>query len=202
MIDLASIKVLFTDVGGVLLSNGLDTALRRNLAIHFALDSSEIEERHQMVFNDFEKGWLTFDDYLAHVIFFKPQNFSPETAKSYILGQSTEYPAMIGLLKRLKQQYKLKIAVLSNEGREIAQYRFKKFHFDSFIDYYIVSCDIGMRKPDSRVFQMALGLCQVKASKVLYIDDRAQHIEAAQRLGFQTICHRSYEQTCAELTNG
>lgn len=195
-----TIKTLFVDVGGVLLTNGWDRELRHSAALDFSLDPEEFEERHRMVFFDYETGKISLDAYLRHVIFFRQRPFSIEEFKKYIYGHSKAYPEMIDLIKLIKSRLKIKVAVLSNEGREIAVYRFRKFGFEDFIDYFVVSGFVSFCKPDLRIYHLALGLCQNEAREVLYIDDRKKLIEAGGSLGIQTIWHTSYESTRHHLS--
>jgi putative hydrolase of the HAD superfamily len=181
-----TIKVLLVDVGGVLLTNGWDTELRNQTAIHFSLDPNVLQERHEMIFEDYECGKCSFDEYLHHVIFFQPRSFSLEAFKSYVLEASKPYPKAIERVMALKAEHRAKLVVLSNEGREIAEYRFKKFHFHDFVDFFIVSSFVGMRKPDPRIYKLALDLCQEKPENVLYMDDRAEYFDIASHFGIQT----------------
>lgn len=189
------VHTLFLDVGGVLLSNGWDRTLRKKAAATFDLDLEEMEERHVMIFDDFEKGKIPFKDYLKHIIFFKWRSFTVDDVKEFIFNAAVALPDMLELVRMIKQSYPIKIAILSNEGAEIARDRFEKFHFNDFVDYYIVSSAVGLRKPDQRIFKLALGLCQVPANKVLFIDDRAENVEAAKRLGIFSICHKDFAST-------
>jgi putative hydrolase of the HAD superfamily len=59
------ITTIFTDIGGVLLTNGWDHIARQRAAAHFELDYAEMNERHQLTFDTYEKGRLTHDEYLA-----------------------------------------------------------------------------------------------------------------------------------------
>ncbi|MDZ4782907.1 MAG: hypothetical protein SGJ19_21875 [Planctomycetia bacterium] len=61
---MTEITTLFWDVGGVLLSNGWDRALRRQAADRFGLDWDDFQERHDLVAYDFEVGRITLDNYL------------------------------------------------------------------------------------------------------------------------------------------
>lgn len=192
-------KVLFTDVGGVLLSNGWDSALRHRAADHFAISLDDMQSRHQMVFEDYERGKLLLAEYLQHVVFYRPRGFTITEFTDYLLNGSIAHFEMIALYRDLKTRFHLQIAALSNEGREIAASRFERFEFDSFIDFYIVSGFVGVRKPDLRIFQLALGLCQRPAEQVIYIDDRKALVEIAAGLGMQVIHHQDYPTTKAIL---
>lgn len=181
-----SIKVLLVDVGGVLLTNGWDTALRNLTAQHFSIDPKEMQLRHEVIFDDYECGRCSLDEYLSHVVFFKPRSFSVQEFKEFIFSHSKEYPETIARIKALKARHRAKLVLLSNEGREIAEYRFNKFHFDEFVDFFIVSSFVGVRKPDPRIYKLALDLCHVNPKNVLYIDDRAKYFSAAESYGIRT----------------
>ena len=66
-------KILFTDVGGVIATNGWDTELRKKMVDAFELDQTEVDSRHHMMFDSYERGKLTLDDYLKWTIFYMPR---------------------------------------------------------------------------------------------------------------------------------
>ena len=73
----AAITCMFVDIGGVLLSNGWDRHARKQVAARFALDLSELEERHHLVFETYETGKLTLDEYLDLVVFYQTTPVHP-----------------------------------------------------------------------------------------------------------------------------
>lgn len=186
-----AIKTLLVDVGGVLLTNGWDTAMRKKAAQHFSIDPLEMQQRHDMIFEDFECGHCSFDEYLNHIVFFKQRPFTLEAFKEYVYAQSKPYPRTIERVKAIKKRHHAKLAVLSNEGREIAINRFLKFNFHEFVDYFIVSSFVGCRKPDLRIYKLALDLSQEDPRHVLYIDDRPHYFDAARSLGLRPVCVNS-----------
>ncbi|MBA3603104.1 MAG: HAD-IA family hydrolase [Parachlamydiaceae bacterium] len=181
-----SIKILLVDVGGVLLTNGWDTPLRNLVAAHYLLDPTEMQKRHEEVFDDFECGRCSFDEYLQHVVFFKLRSFTLAEFKEFVFALSKEYPKTIVRIKALKDHHQAKLVLLSNEGREIAEYRFNKFKFHDYVDFSIVSGFVGFRKPDPRMYQLALDLCQEDPKNILYIDDRAHYFTVAKTFGLRT----------------
>jgi putative hydrolase of the HAD superfamily len=190
-----SIQIVFSDVGGVLLNNGWDKEIRQAAADKFDLDMHEMQMRHEMVFEDYERGKLLLEEYLQHVVFFKQRNFSMPEFIRYMFNTSIPHQDMIALLKQLKQNFQIQIGVLSNEGREIATNRFDKFEFKTFVDVFVVSGWMGVRKPDLRIFKLALGMAQTDPANILYIDDRLPLVEIGARMGFCSIHHRSYAET-------
>jgi len=69
------IKAIFTDVGGVLLTNGWDRKGRAKAIKKFNLDPVETEERHHLTFDTYEVGKLTLDEYLERLVFYEKKKF-------------------------------------------------------------------------------------------------------------------------------
>ncbi len=81
-----------------------------------------------------------------------------------MFAQSKPYPKMIDLVAQLKVRHGLKIAVVSNEAREVNAYRIRKFKLDRFVDSFISSCFVHVRKPDADIFRLALDIAQAPAA--------------------------------------
>jgi putative hydrolase of the HAD superfamily len=195
----SKIKVLFSDLGGVLLTNGWDHKSRTKAVAMFQLDEKEFESRHQLLFGDYEAGKISLATYLHYSVFYKPQPFSYEEFVKFMYSQSQSFPDMIALIKRLKKEYGLKIVIISNEGRELIDFRIKMFELDGFVDFFIVSCFLGIRKPDQRVWKMALDFVQMNPEATIYIDDRKLFIEIAKEMGIHALCHETCAATSAAV---
>ncbi len=192
---------LFLDIGGVLLTNGWDRHARQRAVEHFKLDGNEVEDRHHLVFETFEEGKFTLDEYLSLVVFYKKQPFTQAEFRRFMFAQSKPYPEMIKLMYHLKAQYGMKIVVVSNEARELNAYRIKKFKLDNFVDSFISSCFVQLRKPDAAIFRLALDTAHAKAKHVLYIENTPMFVQIAEELGIQSILHTDYQSTCAKLVH-
>ena len=141
------ITTLFIDVGGVLLTNGWDHKERQSAVQHFNLDGADYERLHIANINLLETDKITLDDYLNRTIFWQDRPFTPKQFKEFMFSQSLPHEDMIAFVKEIKQQYGLKIAIVSNEQRVLTDYRESKFHFEEFVEYYIVSCYVYFQKP-------------------------------------------------------
>jgi putative hydrolase of the HAD superfamily len=195
------ITTLFLDVGGVLLTNGWDHLARRRAAKNFKLDWAEMEDRHRLMFETHEQGKLTFDEYLNRLIFYQKRPFTRSQFRHFMFAQSKPYPEMLELAARLKIRYRLKIAVVSNESREINAHRIRKFKLDRFVDCFISSCFVHIRKPDADIFRLALNMAQAPARQVLYIENTPMFVQIAEGLGIRSILHTDYRSTCAKLAS-
>ena len=193
------ITTLFLDIGGVLLTNGWDHNSRKRAADTFGLDYDEMSERHHLTFDTYEEGKLSLDEYLKRVVFYQDRSFSPEEFKKFIYAQSKPYPDMIRLIGGLKTQYGLRIAAVSNEGRELTMYRVEQFELRTFVDFFVSSCFVHYRKPDEDIYRIALDISQAQSEQVVYIDDRDMFVEVARQVGLSGIIHTGYDATRKSL---
>ena len=148
------ITCLFIDIGGVLLTDGWGHASRQLAAEKFGLDLPEMETRHKLTFDTYETGKLTLDEYLDRTVFYEERAFSKQDFRDFMFAQSKRLPQMIEFITALKKLYALKIAVVSNEGRELNTYRIATFGLGTFVDFFISSCYVHLRKPDVDIFKL------------------------------------------------
>jgi putative hydrolase of the HAD superfamily len=195
-----NITTLFLDIGGVLLSNGWGHEFRQLAVEKFHLDETEMEEKHSIMFVTYEEGKITLEEYLKRVVFYKPRDFTHAQFRDFMFSLTTPHPDMIDFIKKLKAQYGLKIVAVSNEARELNAYRINKFNLNSFIDFFISSCYVHLRKPDTNIFRMALDIANVSREQVIYIDDVQIFVDVAASLGIKSIRHTDCLSTSKVLT--
>jgi putative hydrolase of the HAD superfamily len=189
------------DIGGVLLTDGWSHGASKIAAKMFNLDFEELNKRHTEALDTYELGKFTLEEFLDRTVFYKKRSFTPAQFRKFMFAQSKPYPEMIDLVCRLKTQYGLKIVVVSNEGRELNEYRIHKFKLDEFVDYFISSCFVRLRKPDADIFRVALDTVRVPANQVVYIENTPMYVEIAEGLGIQSILHTDYKSTCVKLAS-
>lgn len=191
-----ALKIIFCDIGGVLLSNGWGHLSRQEAATKFSIDYAEMDYLHDFIFNTYEIGAITLDEYLDVVVFNKSRDFTQETFKDFMYAQSVELPGMLAWLKEWKlQNNHVRIIAVNNEGRELNNYRVKKFKLHECFDAFVSSSEVGMRKPDPGIFRLALGVAHAEPGDCMYFDDRPILAEAARKLGIKAYHHQDFEKT-------
>ncbi len=193
--EAAALKILFFDIGGILLTNGWGHESRQEAAKLFGLDYKEVNELHTFIFNVYEAGSVDLDEYLDTVVFNHPRDFTREDFKKFMFEQSKELPDMLGWLKEWKKDCGFRIISINNEGKELNDYRVKKFKLHDCFDAFISSCEVGIRKPDPKIFKLAMGIAQALPQQCVYFDDRKMFALAAQKLGIRSFQHTSFEGT-------
>lgn len=190
-----AVKFLFFDVGGILLTNGWGHESRQEAARLFNLDYRELSDLHTFIFNVYEAGSVDLDEYLDTVIFNHPRDFTREDFKNFMFEQSKELPDMLAWLKEWKKDCGFRIISINNEGKELNDYRIKKFKLHDCFDAFVSSCEVGIRKPDPAIFRLAMGVAMAQPQECVYFDDRKMFALAAQKLGIRAYQHTSFETT-------
>ncbi len=200
MPDPTAITCLFLDVGGVLLTDGWDHLARRRAAAHFRLEFDDMDHRHHLNFAAYEEGKVTREQYLNRTVFHTDRPFTPDQFWQFMCAQSHALPGMIELATRLKAKYGLRVAVVSNEARELNADRIRRFRLDALVDCFVSSSFVRLRKPDLDIFRLALDLTQTAPERIVYIENTPLFVELAQGLGIRGILHTDYESTRAKLS--
>ena len=160
-----------------------------------------MEDRHNLNFATYEEGKLTLEEYLTRVVFYQKRSFTQAEFRRFMFAQSKPYPDMIELVAQLKVRHGLKIAVVSNEARELNAYRIRNFKLARFVDSFVSSCFAHVRKPDADIFRLALDIAQASAPQVVYIENTPMFVQIAEGLGIRSILHTDYTSTCAKLAS-
>ncbi|MFI6292994.1 HAD family hydrolase [Nonomuraea sp. NPDC050790] len=96
---------------------------------------------------------------------------------------------------RLAKKAGIRTCLLSNSWSDTYQ----RDGWDEVFDAVVISGEVGMRKPEPRIFQHALGLVGLPGGSCVFVDDIEANITAARGLGLTGIHHRDADTTIAEL---
>ncbi len=185
--------ILYSDIGGVLGTNGWGTDLRLKVATHFNVESEETESRHAQIFDTYERGFMTFEEYLNYVYFASPRLFKMEQLRDYAYDASTLWTENLDFLRSVKKANGLKLGLISNEGGGLSEHRSHKFGLRDLADFIIYSYASHMRKPDPAIWRLALNLAQATPHESIYIDDRKIFADIAKEKGFTAFHYTSLE---------
>lgn len=102
---------------------------------------------------------------------------------------------MAGLVRRAREAG-ITTALLSNSWGD-----FYPMHlFDGMFDELVISGQVGMRKPDPRIFMYTAKLVRTPPRKCVFVDDLKHNVTAAARLGFLAVHHTNYRTTSEQLS--
>lgn len=196
---MAEITTLFFDVGGVLATNGWDRQARRNCVESFELDWDEYQDRHEFVADAFETGAMTIDDYLDRTVFYRDRGFSRSSFIEAMKGESQADPKALDLVKSLAKAGKYLLATLNNESRELNAHRVETFGLHRYFSVFLTSGYLGVKKPDERMYRLALDITQRDPGECVFVDDRSLNLECASLLGMTGIHFETVPQLKTDL---
>jgi epoxide hydrolase-like predicted phosphatase len=101
-------------------------------------------------------------------------------------------------IQSLRPHYKT--ALLSNAWPDLRHKILQEWKLDDTFDELIISSEVGLRKPDPRIFRLALKRLKVAAGEAVFVDDFVENIESAQAEGLQTILFHSASQARQDLS--
>ena len=191
------IRTLFWDVGGVLLTNAWDHEERARATEKFQLQKAEFEARHKEAVPAFEEGRISLDQYLDRTVFYQPRKFGKEEFTNYMYSLSKPKPEVLELARNLAG--KCLMGTINNESREMNDYRIKQFGLSQIFDLFVSSCYVGLRKPDDKIYRLALDLIQKSPDECCFIDDRPANIEGAAKVGMRTVLMHDAAQLKRDL---
>lgn len=196
---MAAIRAIFWDVGGVLLTNAWDRTQRTAALEHFRLDEEEFHDRHEMVVSSFERGKISLDDYLDRTVFYRTRPFAKDAFREFMFSLSQPFPEVLEFAQALNDSRKYLMGTINNESRELNLYRIDKCGLRKIFRLFLSSCFVGLRKPESEIYRLALDTTQFPAEECCFVDDRPLNLESAAKLGMQTVEMQTIDQLRSDL---
>ncbi|MDR3084931.1 MAG: HAD family phosphatase [Christensenellaceae bacterium] len=87
--------------------------------------------------------------------------------------------------ERLKSSYRL--ALLSNDVSQWSRFVREKYALDQHFDAVLISADVGLNKPDVRIYKMMLERLNLKGEECLFVDDRPKNLLGAREAGMLAV---------------
>ena len=193
------IENIVFDIGGVLadfrireflMEKGLDAPTIRRV-----LKASVMNP----YWNRFERGEVTEEETLRAFAAADPEiEGELRLAFTNLSGMLVIREYAIPLIRRLKEAGR-GVYYLSNYSKKAYDECGESLAFMPYMDGGVVSFEVGMTKPDPRVFRRFLERYGLRPESCLFIDDTEDNVAAARALGFKGIVFRTYEALLGEL---
>jgi len=90
-------------------------------------------------------------------------------------------------------------AILSNSADGARREEQARYSFDDLVDTIIYSHEVGLAKPDPRIFALACDRLRVRPSEAVFLDDAEENVEAAGEFGLQAVLHSSTPTSIASI---
>ena len=196
------IKTIFFDIGRVLID------IHPERTYQYLSDSADVETnmvKESFPWDDhdqYERGIMNNEDWfiaykeaLPQPCCLKKSDFW--NAWKLLLGEEKN---TVNILEALNKQYS--IWLLSNTNLKHIQDEIeKRYSFPSLVNGAVYSFDVGVRKPEKEIYEIAMQRANTKPQECLFIDDLLENIQAAKQIGIEGIHFRSSEQLKQDLVH-
>jgi epoxide hydrolase-like predicted phosphatase len=182
-----TIRAIIFDFGSVLVKMG-DDAPRRALAERLGVP---LKELYRLIFDSEPAvramvGELTIEQHWQAVgaaLGVPPAELPAVRAQFWAADLVNE--ELVAYIRTLRPQYKL--GLLSNAWGDLRQAMGERFGFDGLFDDLVISAEVGLAKPDPRIFRLAVERLGVQPDEAVFVDDVLANVEAARGVGLQAI---------------
>lgn len=152
--------------------------------------------REEKLFTRAGNGYLSSDEFLSALGYRNPT----ETMQDYLtdfLTLDQDFPWFA------EQNYQLyDFVLLSNDVKEWSKYLFELHGLHKYFKDSIVSGEIHMRKPESRIFLYAVQRIRCNPQKCIFVDNSVRNLDAAQEIGINTVLfNRDHETYSGNIVN-
>ena len=194
----AGIRLIVSDFGGVICTFDYRIFCER-LARRTGRTTDEV---FALVFDGdlqvaFEAGALSGPDYHRKVMGLLQTEMSYDEFFRIYGDIFTEVPPTCDLLRRLAARYPLYL--LSDTNEIHFGYVRQTVEVVRLFEQCVVSYEVGVLKPDPRIYQEVLRRSGLPAEACVFIDDRPGNVEGARRVGMQALLFQSAERCAADL---
>ena len=193
-----TIRAIFFDFGGVIMRTEYQSP-RQHLAERFKLDYDDIDKlvfgsesaRRASVGEITEDAhWMAVLKRLRHPISEK-KTFVDEFFGGDIIDRN-----LIEYIRSLRG--KVHIGLISNAWSGLREFMNKEKIIDIF-DTVIISAEVGVVKPDAKIFNIALEQANVRAKEAVFVDDVKANIEACEKVGMKGILFKDPQEAVGQL---
>lgn len=186
-------KWIIFDVMGVIFKVGDDT---NDLLLPYVqtIDANNSREKINEIYMEASLGKITSCE-LWKQLNCATDNTYKEIEKKYLDEYLTLDEEFLGAASRLKENYN--IAILSNDVSEWSVYLREKYRINEFVEFSIISGDVGYRKPSEDIYKLALEKIGVEPSDCVFVDDRDKNLKPALQLGMKVIRFLRDDMECS-----
>ena len=171
-------KVLVLDAMGVIYSVGDDV---RDLLCPFIEEKGGTEDvsKIEKLYHSASLGNVSASE------FWEAVGLDPELEDEY-LSRHQLTDGLIGFLKTANSRG-FQVWCLSNDLSEWSRKLRASFGLDEYFRGFIISGDVGIRKPDQAIFEHLVRRLDISPFEAVFVDDQPKNLDTAAKLGFNTI---------------
>lgn len=198
-----AIRAVVFDIGGVLeldvielVDHGLDARWEQRLG----LQPGELDQRMESLWRAGSLGKCTEED--VHQGMRERLGMSQDQVEEYMREMWDWYCGRLNVqmadyFRRLRPRYQT--AILSNSFVGARREEQQRYHFEEMCDLIIYSHEVGIAKPEKRIFELTCERLGVQPAEMIFLDNAEMHVAAARELGIHAILFKETTQAIADI---
>ncbi len=194
-------SIIVFDLGNVLLPFNYQRAVEKLNGIEEGLGEYFIDfyNTNYEYHRHFEKGDMSEDEFTEIMLSAIDHKIDKETFCGLYSDIFTVNKEVVDLLPKLKKRYTL--VMLSNTNIIHYNYGWKTYKFLDEFDKVVVSYEAGAIKPEEKIYRIVESLTGENSERHFFIDDTAEYVDAARKLGWEGVQFKGYKNLLTELIN-
>jgi epoxide hydrolase-like predicted phosphatase len=194
-----TIRAVVFDIGGVLEITP-DLGVHRRWESRLGRAAGDMDERMQDVWRDGGLGTITLDD--VHKAIRERLRLDERQLAAYMTDVWREYlgtanTELIGYARRLRPRYRT--AILSNSFVGAREREQVAYGFEDLVDEIVYSHEVGMGKPDPRIYALVCARLGVQPAEMVFLDDSEPNVTGAREAGIHAVHYRDNAQAIGEI---
>ncbi len=194
-----AIKAVVFDIGGVLEVTpnlGVDEKWEKQLN----RKPGELNDLLREVWRGGSLGTISIEQ--VHQQIGERLGLSESIVNEYMVDVWKEYLGtlnveLVDYFRRLRPRYQT--AIISNSFVGAREREVEHYQFDTLCDFIIYSHEVGLSKPDPRIFALACERLGLQPHEVIFVDDHKEVYVSAQEMGMHCIEFRDNAQVIADI---
>lgn len=192
------VKVILFDLGGVLFTNG-SKKFKEAIISRYNLDKAFVESVDEDIGSKYREAKITRDEFWKYFleklnIHERPDDLEREWISYYDLIEGTR-----DIIFELSKKYR--VYYLSDNVKERVDKLDERFGFLKWFADGIFSHDVGVRKPNPKIYEYAIQKVGVKPDEIVFIDDKESSLIPARQMSITTVLFESPEQLRISLVS-
>lgn len=188
---------IFSDLGGVVLEKGF-WKLWDFIEQEYFIKKEVVRDTFLKYYKDFFSGnmdyetfWNSFEKALD---LSKGADFWHEKLLEFFIPQKD----VLEIYNKMRNKG-FKLVLLSDQVKKLWEDINRRHNLSSHFDEIIISSDVGLSKPDQKIYKYALEKTGTRAQESIFIDDREENLVSAKQMGLKVILYKNPEQLYQDL---
>ena len=200
--DKTGIRALIFDYGGVI-SNPQNLDAFQDILLVPGIDENDFRDIYYAHRKNYDNGQLSGREYWGQILQYVGLEAHESLVNNLIQADVKSWTQIDDSMVRFIAGTRAKVetlAIISNMIRDTLAYMQSHFEWLDLFDGQFYSCELGITKPDRRIFEYCLNRLEVSAHECLFVDDSEKNVHGAKNSGMHVIHYKSYPQFLHELS--